>query len=119
MTGFRALLLVLLLAVVIYTLPVIANHGLNLFAVFFGDIGTMAWPGQFNMDFLGFLTLSAVWMAWRNQFTGAGLGPAVLAFFGGIPVLTTYLLVESSRVNGHVGELLLGRERFQTLSQLT
>ena len=33
----------------------------------------MKWFGQFNLDFMGFLILSAIWVAWRNQFSAAGL----------------------------------------------
>ena len=58
MNGFRLLLVVLLLAVVLYTIPVLANDGLlALFPTFFGDMAKMGWPGQFNLDFFGFLLL--------------------------------------------------------------
>ncbi len=108
MSGFRTLLLVILLAIGIYTAPVVANHGLNLFPQFFGDIAEMGWPGQFNLDFLGFLVLSAFWTAWRNQFSGSGLGLGVLAFFFGAPFLTGYLLHLSFSTNGDVKTMLMG-----------
>ena len=42
MTAFRTLLVVLLVAVVIYTIPVVINDGLNpLLPTFFGDILAM------------------------------------------------------------------------------
>jgi hypothetical protein len=63
MTAFRVLLLVILATIVVYTGFVIAGHGLGLFAVFFDDIAKLGWPGQFNLDFLGFLVLSALWLA--------------------------------------------------------
>ena len=65
MVAFRVFLGTLLAVITIYTLAVVAEHGLNLFAVFFGDIGALGWPGQFNLDFLGMLMLSALWTAWR------------------------------------------------------
>jgi hypothetical protein len=112
MNIFRALLAILLLTVVAYTVPVVAQQGLlSLMPTFFGDIAEMRWPGQFNLDFLGFLTLSAVWAAWRNQFSGKGLALAVVALFGGIPFLTTYLLILSFRSHGDVRVMLLGEER--------
>jgi hypothetical protein len=111
MAAFRILLGVLFGAVVIYTIPVVANHGMGLLAVFVGDIARMGWPGQFNLDFLGFLTLSAFWLAWRHQFSPAGLALGVLGFFGGIPVLSLYLLLVSLRVHGDVAAMLLGEER--------
>ncbi|MGA1372372.1 MAG: hypothetical protein ACO3Z6_12285 [Pseudomonadales bacterium] len=112
MNAFRALLLTLLLVVVVYTVPVVAREGLwSLLPTFFGDMSKMGWPGQFNLDFMGFLTLSAVWTAWRNDYSGAGLGLAVLAFFGGIPFLTTYLLILSVRTGGDIKAMLLGERR--------
>ncbi len=73
MNIFRALLLVMLAALLIYTAIVISNHGWNLLAVFFGDIAAMAWPGQFNLDFMGFLVLSALWTSWRHHLSPVGL----------------------------------------------
>jgi len=110
MRVFRILLSTLFLAVVIYTLFVIKNHGLNLLPIFFGDIKTMAWPGQFNFDFLGFLILSGLWLAWRNHFTPKGIGLGVLGFFGGIPVLTAYLFIVSLK-STDMKEVLLGPKR--------
>ena len=111
MTGFRVLLVIILLTVVAYTAVVVANHGLGLLPIFFGDIVRMGWPGQFNLDFLGFLTLSGFWLAWRHHFSPAGLALGVLGFFGGVPVLTAYLLIASYQANGDVKALLLGRSR--------
>ena len=70
-----------------------ANHGMGLLDVFFGDIAAMGWPGQFNLDFMGMLTLSAPWVAWRHRFSSAGLALGVLALFGGGLFLTTSLRV--------------------------
>lgn len=42
---FRALLVLMLVVLSAYTAIVIANHGINLLAVFFSDIAAMAWPG--------------------------------------------------------------------------
>ena len=70
---------VMWLTLVGYTLMVISRHGLDLLPVFFGDIGKMAWPGQFNLDFLCFLVLSAFWTAWRSGFAASGLAFTVLA----------------------------------------
>jgi hypothetical protein len=112
MTAFRTLLVILLIAVVIYTIPVVIDEGLSqLLPTFFGDILAMTWPGQFNFDFLGFLILSATWTAWRNQFSAAGLGLALVALFGGIPFLTTYLLYLSYQAKGDIRVMLLGEGR--------
>ena len=111
MRGFRILLVVLLATIVTYTVPVVANHGLGLLPIFFGDIAEMRWPGQFNLDFLGFLVLSAFWTAWRNGFSPGGLGLGLLALFLGAPFLTAYLLFLSFRSGGNVQVMLLGDHR--------
>ena len=90
-----------------YTLVVIQNHGMNLLPVFFGDMAAMAWPGQFNLDFLGFLVLSALWTAWRNGFSALGLVLAVVAFFGGMAFLSIYLLILSLGTDS-IRDILLG-----------
>lgn len=111
MTLFRIFLFALLATVVLYTIPVIMNHGMGLFPIFFNDIMAMAWPGQFNLDFLGFLMLSALWVSWRHHFAPVGLLLGLIALTCGIPFLTTYLLIASFRVNGDVKALLLGEKR--------
>ena len=111
-TAFRTLLVILLFAIVIYTIPVVLTEGLSpLLPTFFGNILAMTWPGQFNFDFFGFLILSATWTAWRNQFSAPGLGLALVALFGGIPFLTTYLLYLSYQTEGDIRVMLLGEGR--------
>ena len=90
-----------------YTLVVIQSHGMNLMPVFLGDMAAMAWPGQFNLDFLGFLVLSALWTAWRNGFSALGLALAVVAFFGGMAFLSIYLLILSLGTDS-IRDILLG-----------
>ncbi len=87
----------------------IAGHGWGLFGVFLGDLRAMGWPGQFNLDFTILLALSALWVAWRHGFSGAGLLLGLTAFFGGALFLTAYLFIVSIVARGNVKELLLGR----------
>ena len=108
MAAFRILLVLILVAIAGYTAIVVANHGMDLLSVFFGDMAKMGWAGQFNLDFMCMLTLSALWVAWRHQFSGPGLTLGLLAFFGGALFLSVYLLVVSSQVDGDVKALLLG-----------
>lgn len=103
----RTVLLVHLAVLTGYTLVVIQNHGMNLLPVFFGDMAAMAWPGQFNLDFLGFLVLSALWTAWRNGFSALGLALAVIAFFGGMAFLSVYVLILSLGTDS-IRDILLG-----------
>ena len=111
MTAFRAFLFAIFASIVVYTSIVIANNGIGLLPIFFRDIAAMGWPGQFNLDFTGFLALSALWLAWRHHFSPLGLALGVLGFFGGAPVLTGYLLATSFAVDGDVKALLLGSKR--------
>jgi hypothetical protein len=112
MAIFRILLALLFLWVAIYTIPVLADYGISpLFPTFFGDMASFTWPGQFNADFLGFLLLSGIWIAWRNHFSALGLVLAVVAVVGGIPFLTAYLFIMSFRVNGDMKTLIMGTGR--------
>jgi hypothetical protein len=111
MKAFRALLVVLWVILVGYTAVVIANHGMGLLNVFFGDMAAMGWPGQFNLDFTFMLTLSALWVAWRHQFSGAGLALGALALVGGSLFLTTYLFIVVGQAGGDMKEVLLGKAR--------
>ena len=74
-------------------------------------MAAMGWPGQFNLDFTSLLTLSALWVAWRHQFSGGGVALGLLAFFGGGMFLTTYLFVVSAQAKGDMKEVLLGKAR--------
>ena len=111
MSVFRLFLIICFFAIAGYTSSTIANHGFNLLPVFFGDMAEMGWPGQFNLDFMTFLGLSAIWVAWRHQFSAGGLALAVVAFFGGMFFLSAYLLFHSYRCGGDVKALLLGEDR--------
>jgi hypothetical protein len=111
MLGFRGLVVTIFGVLTAYSAVTIANHGWNLMPVFFGDMASMAWPGQFNLDFMFMLLLSGLWVAWRHRFSAAGLALGVVAFFGGALFLSVYLFVVSLQVKGDVRELLLGENR--------
>jgi len=111
MTILRLYAAVFLAVLVVYTGIVIADHGMILIQVFFGDMAAMNWPGQFNLDFMGFLLLSGLWVSWRHNYSPIGLLLTPLAVFGGMGFLTVYLLIESFRVNGDMKALLLGQAR--------
>lgn len=114
MTLFRLFLLACLITILGYTSVTIANHGWNLLPVFFGDMAEMAWPGQFNLDFMCFLALSAIWVSWRHRFSAGGLALGLVAFFGGMLFLSIYLLVQTGRTKGDMAALLLGEARAST-----
>jgi hypothetical protein len=111
MTFLRIFLIMIFTVVALYTGVVVANHGVNLLPAFFGDVARMAWPGQFNLDFMGMLALSGLWVAWRHRFGASGIALGICAFFGGVLFLSAYLLVESFRSAGDIRTLLLGLNR--------
>jgi hypothetical protein len=108
MTAFRVFVAAIWLVIAGYTGVVIANHGTGLLAVFFGDMAKMAWPGQFNLDFMFMLMFSALWVAWRHRFSPGGLALGFLAAVGGSWFLSAYLLVVSLQVKGDARALVLG-----------
>ncbi len=111
MVLFRILLVVMFIAVSGYTAVVVNTHGSDLFPIFFGDMTQFGWPGQFNLDFMCMLVLSGLWVAWRHAFSGAGLLLGLVAFLGGAPFLSLYLLVVTGQAKGDMREVLLGQSR--------
>jgi len=108
MIAFRIYLAALWVILIGYTAVVIAEHGMALLPVFFGDMRVIAWPGQFNLDFLMMLTLSALWVSWRHQFSAGGLALGLLALCGGASFLTVYLFLLSLQCKGDMKKILLG-----------
>jgi hypothetical protein len=52
-----------------------------------------------------------MWVAWRHEFNAVGLALGIVAVFGGMPFLATYLLIHSTRTGGDMAALLLGTNR--------
>jgi len=69
MNAFRFLLAIMILWILGITGVVAYNHGLNLVPIFFGDMASLTWPGQFNADFICFLILSGLWVAYTSPQT--------------------------------------------------
>lgn len=111
MTRLRIYLAVVLTCLIAYTLIVGSNHGWNPLPLFFSDIVEMNWHGQFNFDFMTFLLLSGIWVAWRHQFTAGGILLGIMAFFGGMMFLAPYLLYASGHAAGDAKVLFLGKDR--------
>jgi len=111
MAMFRIYLVAAFSCLAGYTLVVGENHGWNLLPIFFSNIAAMTWSGQFNLDFMTFLGLSGVWVAWRHQFTGRAIALGLVACFGGMLFLAPYLFWASTQAGGDAGVLLLGKER--------
>ena len=108
MAAFRICLVVIFLAIAGYTSVVVSNHGLGLLPIFFGDMAKLEWPGQFNLDFMCMLFLSALWVSWRHRFSVIGIILGISAFFGGALFLSAYLFVVSFQVGGEIKALMIG-----------
>jgi hypothetical protein len=108
MVAFRVWLISILLIVGAYTALVVRDHGPSLFPQFFGAIAERDWQGQFNLDFMFLLSLSGLWVAWRNRFSRAGIVLGALAFLLGAPFLSAYLLVLLAQAKGDLRRVLLG-----------
>lgn len=110
MNALRTLLLIMFAAVGSYTIAVAMTEGPNLIPEI-ATIATIGWRGQFHADFLCYLLLSALWVAWRHQFTAGGIVLAVLAANLGILFLSIYLIVISFSSRGRSAVILLGPQR--------
>ena len=108
MNLLRAGLILMFATLATYTILVVLSDGIDLVSPYFGDIFAIGWPGQFNLDFLCYLILSATWVAWRHRFSSLGMLLAALALVGGILFFAPYLLVTIHRSKGSVELMLTG-----------
>lgn len=108
MLKFRSLLLLQFIGLFAYTSIVVFHHGSNFLAVFFMDVASFTWAGQFDLDFLFMLSFAALWIAWRHKFSVSGLLMAVISLFGGALFLCPYLFYFSTQARGDVVKFLLG-----------
>ena len=108
MKAFKVLLIIQIIGILVYTGIVGYHHGWDLFTIFFNDLAAMTWPGQFNYDFMNFLILSGLWVAWRNRFSVFGIVLGVIASVFGIMFLATYLLILVSKYDGDMNKVFMG-----------
>ncbi|MDX1959801.1 MAG: hypothetical protein SFU98_14595 [Leptospiraceae bacterium] len=109
MIFFRVLLILITIGIFTITGIVGSNHGWNFVPIFFGDIIKLNWAGQFNFDFMCFLTLASLWVCWRNQFSAMGIFLAIVTAIFGISFIAPYLLIQTFTCNGDLGLVLLGK----------
>lgn len=99
----------LLLTIAVYTLVVIYNNGLYFVPVYISDLIALNWSGQFNLDLATYLILSALWVAWRHQFSAAGIALALIALVAGMIFFAGYVLIAIRNADGDFKRLLLGK----------
>lgn len=104
----KSLLLLQTIAVLIYTIITIQNEGFVFLERALEFVQTMQWIGQFALDFGCYLILSALWIAWRNQFSWVGILMASAASILGIIVFAPYLLFLINKENGSIKRVLIG-----------
>lgn len=107
-TLLKSLLIIQTLAVLVYTAFAIKSEGWTLFNIFCNNITALNWNGQFNLDFSCYLTLSGIWIMWRNKFSASSIIFAVIATIIGIILFAPYLLYLLTRENGDLKKVLLG-----------
>ena len=96
------------LALLVYTGFAIRNEGWTLFNIFIANINSFNWNGQFNLDFSCYLTLSGLWIMWRNNFSFPAIIFAAIAMIVGIIVFAPYILYLSVKESGDWKKLLIG-----------
>ena len=106
-----SILIILFVSIVGYTLITVSNHGWGLVPdIFRRHGGNGLARASLTSTFLGFLILSALWIAWRYKFSATGLLLSPLALTGGILFLSFYLLVISFTEGGTIKSILLGKQ---------
>jgi NADH:ubiquinone oxidoreductase subunit 2 (subunit N) len=91
-SAFSAVLCVLFLAALVYTLVVISREGMNFADPFISSLLSVTWSGQFNLDFLCYLMLSGLYVMWRGRFRASAVLMGALCMVLGILVFAPYLL---------------------------
>ena len=94
--------------IIVYTVIAINNEGANFFAIAFSNIQSLTWNGQFSLDFSCYLTLSGIWIMWRNKFKPLFIFIGFAAMILGIMFFAPYLLYLLTKEDGDLKKVLLG-----------
>lgn len=104
----KGLLIIQTLGLLIYTVIAIQNDGGNFLARAIEFATSLTWMGQFTLDFQCYLILSALWVAWRNNFSINSIVIAIVAMILGIIIFAPYLLFLLSKEKGNLKRVLIG-----------
>jgi hypothetical protein len=104
----KTLLIAQTIGLLIYTFFAFQSEGADLFTVFTNNVFSLNWSGQFNLDFLCYLTLSGFWIMWRNNFTTKSILVGLAAMVLGIVMFAPYLLWQTNKENGNIKRVLIG-----------
>lgn len=108
MNVFRLTLAAIAVIILGYTLALIPAHGVQFLPIFVRDILAVNWNGQFNLDFAGYLLVSAIWVAWRGGFSAASIALGLVASVAGMLFFAPYVLWLSLTSGREPRTLLLG-----------
>lgn len=106
--SLKILLSILALVVFSYTIFVFQKEGTDLFSVFFSNVKSISWSGQFNLDFMSYLKLSGLWIMWRNHFSGKSILIGFAAMILGIIFFAPYVLILLAQEKGELKKVLIG-----------
>lgn len=107
-TFLKSLLVIQTIALIIYTTYAVRNEGWILLQIFINNMTAFNWNGQFNLDFSCYLTLSGLWIMWRNKFSISSILIAVIAMIIGIMAFAPYLLYLLIIEKGDLKKVLIG-----------
>lgn len=105
---FAAILLIQTLIMLVYTLYVFQTEGADLLSVFVRQVKSLTWAGQFNLDFLCYLTLSGLWIMWRDKFSFRSVLFGLVAMVLGILFFAPYVMWLLLGEKGDIKRLLTG-----------
>lgn len=105
---FSILLVVQTIGLLAYTYLAFQTEGADLFGVFLSNLKALSWNGQFNFDFLCYLTLSGLWIMWRNKFSGKSILLGIIAMVMGFLFFAPYLLSLIVQENGDLKRVVSG-----------
>lgn len=108
-TVLQVLLIGQTLTLLVYTAMAVQNQGWDLFSFFIGNLLSVGWNGQFNLDFSCYLVLSGLWIMWRNQYKATAVAMGLAAMVLGYLLFAPYLLFLIFQAQGNLKTVLLGR----------
>ena len=76
--------------------------------MFLSNVKSINWSGQFNLDFMSYLTLSGLWVMWRNHVSGKSIVIGLVAMILGIIFFAPYVLVLLVQEKGDLKKVLVG-----------
>jgi hypothetical protein len=105
---FKTLLVIQSLGLLAYTFIAFQTEGATLFSVALNNLKSLTWSGQFNLDFLCYLTISGIWIMWRNKFSRISILVGTCAMILGIVFFAPYFLWLMNKENGDLKRVIVG-----------